>query len=138
MCENCYTELPWLAALRCPQCALPTNSASLCGACLSHPPCFDAVTAAFVYEWPLAPLIHHYKYAGNLALARLFAGAFVQCVQAPVDVIIPMPLAPRRLRERGFNQALEIAREVSRKTGIYTVTFETPCGVKKEFIVKVR
>ena len=74
--------------------------------------------AAFIYEWPLAPLIHHYRYAGNLALARFFAHALTASIKAPVDAIIPMPLSPQRLRERGFNQALEIAREVSRVKGI--------------------
>ena len=118
VCDACYTKLPWLPALHCPQCALPTQSENVCGACLSDPPRFDAVSAAFIYEWPLAPLIHHYKYAGNLALARFFAHAFTASIKAPVDAIIPMPLSPQRFRERGFNQAVEIAREVSSVTGI--------------------
>ena len=86
----------------------------MCGACLAHPPRFDAITAAFVYEWPLAPLIQQYKYGGNLALALLFARALEATITGAVDLIIPMPLAPARLSERGFNQALEIARIVSR------------------------
>lgn len=118
LCADCHAELPWLPEARCPQCALPTHSGQLCGACLSHPPRFNAVTAAFAYEWPLAPLIHHYKYAGNLALARLFASALAPRIDSAVDLIIPMPLAPLRLRERGFNQALEIARVVSHHSGI--------------------
>ena len=118
LCGKCYAELPWLPAACCPQCALPTHGGQLCGACLSHPPRFDVVTAAFVYEWPLAPLIHQYKYAGNLALARLFAHALTTRITGTADLIIPMPLAPGRLRERGFNQALEIARAVSGNTGI--------------------
>ncbi len=93
---------------------MPTTSGNVCGACLSHPPRFDAITAAFVYEWPLAPLIQQYKYAGNLALAQLFAHALEAKITGAVDLVIPMPLAPARLSERGFNQALEIARIVSR------------------------
>ncbi len=118
LCADCYAELPWLPDAHCPQCALPTHHGRLCGTCLAHPPRFSAVSAAFTYDWPLAPLIHHYKYAGNLALARLFARALTSQLAGSVDLIIPMPLAPRRLRERGFNQALEIARHVSRTTGI--------------------
>lgn len=118
LCAECYAQLPWLPAARCPQCAAPSLHGRRCGACLSHPPRFDAVTAAFAYEWPLAPLIHRYKYAGNLALARLFARAFALPAPGTVDLIIPMPLAPLRLRERGFNQALEIARVVSRASGV--------------------
>ena len=107
-------SVPWLPASHCPQCALPTTSADVCGACLAHPPRFDAITAAFVYEWPLAPLIQQYKYGGNLALALLFARALEAKIASAVDLVIPMPLAPARLSERGFNQALEIARIVSR------------------------
>lgn len=113
LCGSCELELPWLPVKHCPQCALPTPSPNVCGACLSHPPKFDSITAAFVYEWPLAPLIQQYKYGGNLVLARLFAHALNSKISGEVDLVIPMPLAPLRLAERGFNQALEIARIVS-------------------------
>jgi ComF family protein len=118
VCEACYADLPWLTAVRCPQCARPTAEGRVCGACLSEPPRFDRVSAAFAYAWPLAPLIHHYKYAGNLALATLLAQALGARLAGDADLIIPMPLAPQRLRSRGFNQALEMARVVSRMTGV--------------------
>lgn len=117
LCAECYQQLPWLPAVRCPQCAATTLHGRHCGACLSHPPRFDAIVAAFAYEWPLAPLIHRYKYGGNLALAHLFARAFSPPASA-IDFIVPMPLAAARLRERGFNQALEIARLIGARTGI--------------------
>jgi len=118
VCDACYVRLPWLTTTRCPQCALPTGDGGICGACLSQSPRFDHVSAAFAYAWPLAPLIHHYKYAGNLALAQLLAHALCARLTGGADLIIPMPLAPQRLRSRGFNQALEIARVVSRVTGV--------------------
>ena len=118
VCPACYACLPWLTGPRCPQCALPTADGGICGACLSRPPRFDRVTAAFAYAWPLAPLIHHYKYAGNLALATLLARALCTRLSADADLIVPMPLAPQRLRSRSFNQALEIARVASRMTGV--------------------
>ena len=117
LCAECYAQLPWLPALHCPQCAMPTASGALCGGCLSHPPGFDAVFAPFVYAWPLTPLIHQYKYAGNLALAQLLGEALAATTKQAADCIIPLPLSPARLRERGFNQAHEIARVVSRATG---------------------
>lgn len=110
VCSPCYESLPWLPALRCPQCATPTHDGSVCGACLSHPPHYDSVTAAFSYQWPLVPLLQQYKYGGNLALAPLFARALAIKLHDVADVIVPMPLSPLRLRSRGFNQALEIAR----------------------------
>ena len=118
VCTDCYRQLPWLAALRCAQCALPTPDGKVCGACLSEPPRYASITAPFVYAWPLAPLIQHYKYAGNLALARLLARAIADRLDRSADLIIPLPLAPQRLRERGFNQALEIARLLSGSTGV--------------------
>ncbi len=118
LCISCYDDLPWLTTERCPQCALPTRNSNLCGACLKQPPQFDSVTAAFSYAWPLAQLIHHYKYAGNLALARLLGNALAKILSNDVDVLIAMPLSVGRLRERGFNQALELARVISRATGI--------------------
>lgn len=118
LCEACYRQLPWLTATRCAQCALPTADGSTCGACLSHPPRYDRVSAAFLYAWPLAPLIRHYKYAGSLALAPLLAQALGERLVDSADLIIPLPLSPRRLRERGFNQALELARLLSRMTGV--------------------
>lgn len=118
LCERCYAALPWLPAAQCPQCAVPTSEGLLCGSCLAHPPRFDAIRAAFAYEWPLAPLIHRYKYGSNLALARLFAHCLAARVRTAVDLVIPMPLADERLAERGFNQALEIARGVCRRKGL--------------------
>lgn len=118
VCDSCYSCLPWLAAARCPQCALPTRDSKTCGACLARPPRFDKVAAAFAYAWPVTQLIHQYKYAGNLALAPLLARALATRIVGSVDLIIPTPLAPPRLRERGFNQALEVARVVSRLSGV--------------------
>ena len=120
LCRQCHGELPWLPVEHCPQCALPAARGNACGACLSHPPRFDAITAAFTYDWPLAQLIQRYKYGANLALAQLFAHALGAKIKRDVDLVIPMPLTPARLADRGFNQALEIARVVSemRKTAL--------------------
>ncbi len=117
VCADCYARLPWLTAKCCPQCAVPTGG-GLCGACLGQPPHFDRVFAAFAYRWPLAPLIHHYKYAGNLALAQLWAHALCARLGGSADLIVPMPLSAQRLRRRGFNQALEIARVASQLSGV--------------------
>ena len=116
LCDGCRAQLPRLSPLRCAQCATPTPQSDICGACLAAPPAFTSVTAAYAYAWPLAPLIQQFKYAGNLALARLLAESACESIRSPVDLIIPMPLGPARLRERGFNQALELARYISTAT----------------------
>lgn len=118
LCAPCEADLPWLPRERCTVCALPLATGGMCGACIARPPRFERVAAPFAYRFPLAQLIHALKYGGRLALARTLGEALARVVPRDVDVIVPMPLARGRLAERGFNQALEIARIVAERTGI--------------------
>jgi ComF family protein len=119
ICEACERELPSTASA-CPRCALAGSSNAECGACIADPPHYDASCAAFIYAYPLDTLIQALKYGGQLALAALFARKLHQRIGAAtgIDLIVPLPLHPARLAERGFNQAAEIARALSRFTGI--------------------
>ncbi len=114
LCAACEAELPWLPSPRCPRCALPTPGGAVCGRCLSQPPRYDATFAALAYEFPADVLVHELKFAGELALAPLL-GKFLQ-TSVPAkelraaDLIVPVPLSSPRLKERGFNQAVELAR----------------------------
>jgi ComF family protein len=119
LCDACERELP-SSARACPRCALTGSNHAQCGACLADPPHYDASRAAFVYTYPVDALIQALKYGGRLALAGFFAHKLHQCVgEAPsVDLIVPLPLHPLRLAERGFNQAAEIAKILSRLRGI--------------------
>jgi ComF family protein len=113
LCEACVADLPRLARPCCPRCALPT-AGELCGRCLKSPPHFDATLAAFRYEFPIDALMHAFKYGHRLALAPFFGGQLAAlCSGVDADLVIPLPLHPQRLRERGFNQALELARPVA-------------------------
>ncbi len=118
LCTPCTEDLPWLPHARCEVCAVPLTSGGICGACLNRAPRFDRVEAVFSYRFPVDALIHAYKYGGRLALARPLGETLSQHVARDVDVIVPMPLARGRLAERGFNQALEIARVAANITGI--------------------
>ena len=113
LCAACIAELPALPA-SCPRCALPSPAAALCGSCLNHPPHFDATLALWRYEFPCDGLVQALKYRARLALAGFFARSLASRTMPEVDLIVPMPLHPRRLAERGFNQALEIARHLGR------------------------
>lgn len=114
ICPDCAGDLPVLPAERCPQCALPSPGNLLCGACLKKPPRFDHGEAVYRYGFPLDALIQHCKYGGAQELSDLFAKALAERLQDQPrpDLIVPMPLHPARLRERGFNQAHEIARRL--------------------------
>ncbi len=113
LCPACIAELPALAE-SCPRCALPSPAAALCGSCLNRPPHFDATLALWRYEFPCDGLVQALKYRARLALAGFFARSLVSRPMPEVDLIVPMPLHPKRLAERGFNQALEIARHLGR------------------------
>jgi len=121
LCAPCDADLPRLAGEHgehCDTCALPITSGTRCGACLTQPPSYDHVCAPFTYAFPADALVQALKYRGMLALAPLFGSAIASSLDERPDVIIPMPLADARLRERGFNQAQEIARHVAKLTGI--------------------
>ena len=119
LCRACDDALVRLPVERCERCALPVTAGRVCGSCLSDPPRYDATLAAFAYAFPLDALVQALKYGGRLVIARLLGEALAQTVAAELaDLIVPMPLSVQRLRERGFNQALEIARPVARATGI--------------------
>lgn len=119
VCHDCEDDLPTLPAPNCPRCAEPISAGGPCGHCLRQPPHFDSTTALYRYDFPMDRLVHALKYDGRLSLAEWFGSRLArQLGNRPFDRIIPMPLHPDRLRERGFNQAAEIARTVGRLLGI--------------------
>lgn len=117
LCPSCLADLPWHDAAQCPRCAAPTTDGALCGQCLKKPPAFDRVVAPFHYGFPVDALIPALKYGHRLALTPVLAALLAQKVAtAPrPDLLIAMPLHPLRLRERGFNQALELAKLVAKR-----------------------
>ena len=104
----------------CPRCALPDSGDVECGACLAGPPHYEATRAVFTYTYPVDVLVQALKYGGQLALAAWFAQKLQQRIfpADAVDLIVPLPLYPIRLAERGFNQAAEVAKALSRASGL--------------------
>ena len=122
LCAPCSAELPYLAGQRCPRCSLPGTAGAVCGRCLGEPPAFDATIAVFAYEFPADVLVQGLKFRSELALARLLADALCAEVRAAfagaVELIVPVPLHDLRLRERGYNQSMEIARCLASSLGV--------------------
>lgn len=124
LCTGCIRALPRIDAF-CRRCALPlpTADSEVCAQCISAPPPFRRAVAAFRYVDPLDTLIQRLKYQRDLSVAstlgRLLAERTVgtRDVEGP-ECILPVPLHIRRLRGRGFNQSLEIARTLAAGTGI--------------------
>jgi ComF family protein len=119
LCRDCNADLPRLHPPRCPRCALESPSGAVCGRCLAHPPRYDATVAALAYEFPADTLVHALKFRGELALAPLLGSLLSSGITAEqrIDHVIPVPLSARRLRERGYNQAVEIARPLAAAAG---------------------
>jgi ComF family protein len=123
LCNACHAALPYLDHARCPVCALPTLNGAVCGHCLQHPPHFKHTLAVFAYAFPLDKLILALKYGERLHLAKLLVDKLAQSVSTRPDCIIPMPLHPERLRERGFNQSLQLARHLAQRLDIPVLPF---------------
>ncbi len=117
-CDACDTSLPYLDAMRCPMCALPSPRGGVCGQCLRKQPLFDRTVAVYAYAFPVDKLIQSLKFNEQLQLAASLADGLTQGIKALPDFIVPMPLHPARLRERGFNQSRELAQHLARKLDI--------------------
>ena len=104
--------------MRCPICALPTHNGDICGRCLKRLPQFDRTLAVFAYAFPLDKLVQALKFSERLMLVDDLADSLSQRVETRPDFIIAMPLHPSRLRERGFNQSMELARRVANNLDI--------------------
>ena len=111
---------------RCVQCANPLalhEPVLRCGACIKAAPAYDATVAAVDYAAPFDALVLQLKFGAQLALAPMCAQLVRDAMLGRTDldlpdVVCPVPLGPRRLTERGFNQALLIARPLARALGV--------------------
>ncbi|NJD89957.1 MAG: ComF family protein [Geobacter sp.] len=115
LCDSCLAGVTPLESPLCPLCGQPYLHAScsdhLCGACTLASPSFDSARGALLFDGPVRELIHQFKYSGKTMLRRPLAllaadhlGQFVS--ESRPDMIIPVPLHKKRLRQRGFNQAI--------------------------------
>ena len=122
-CEGCIADLP-LNGPACPGCAMPVTAGALCGHCLQDPPLVSGAFCAFRYDWPVRELLLRFKTGGDLAAGRVLAELMarrIDALQAAPSrewTLVPVPLAPRRIGERGFNQAERIARVLGGRLGL--------------------
>lgn len=117
LCARCHADLPWNRAA-CARCALPLpEAAPACGACLRTPPPVTVTQAVFVYGFPVDRLLPRLKFHKSLAAGRLLAQLAAQRLAEAdrPDALVPVPLHRARLRTRGYDQALELARPLARQ-----------------------
>jgi ComF family protein len=116
LCATCRLTLPWNHAA-CLRCGLPLAlPAAACGRCQRQPPPLTETRAVFRYEPPLDRLLPRLKFHNDLAagrlLGRLMADALIGAERP--DALVPLPLHRTRLRSRGFDQSLELAKPLAR------------------------
>ena len=117
-CPHCQEDLP-VVQPACYQCGIQLKSTlvSHCGRCLTKPPSYDRVISAFGYTNPIRQLMARYKFQHQLSLAPIFARALLARIKIgnpDIEALLPVPLHPIRLRQRGFNQAIELAQPIAK------------------------
>ncbi|MGB3067564.1 MAG: ComF family protein [Ottowia sp.] len=118
LCGSCIAQFGRIQA-RCECCALPlAGGAKVCGACLREPPPMEACLSAVTYQWPWTECLARFKFRQDTGLAGTLAALLlrtpgVAVALAKADTVLPLPLAPERLAERGYNQALLLARSLT-------------------------
>ncbi len=117
-CEQCGEKLPVLLSIS------PPLAANHCGNCITRPPPFNRTIFAYRYAGPIVQLIQQFKFNEALILSKLLADMIINSIAshhqdyALPDALIPIPLHPTRLKQRGFNQSLELAKHLGKALGI--------------------
>jgi len=124
VCTDCYQSLPHNKSC-CQRCALPLaeemSTAVLCGRCIRKPPAFDYAYSPFRYEDDIIGLVHQLKFGEKISYARSIGEMLLQHYSTSgekPDCLLPVALHKSRLRQRGFNQSIEISRVLAKRRGI--------------------
>jgi len=126
-CSSCLSQIRWIEPPFCSICGIPFISREVethpCGVCVTHRRYFKMARALGAFEGSLQEAIHRWKYEGKTYLTPFLAEWMAEGLNrywepGSLDLLIPVPLHTRRLRERGFNQALLLVKALSRRTGI--------------------
>lgn len=121
LCLDCRRNLPRLLAPLCPKCGRPQASDIICPGCTQSQTQIDGIRSVFRFDEVMRQAIHQLKYhnlkAISCCLAELLAD-YLQLSPLPGEAIVPVPLHPRRLKERGYNQSGLLAKELSKLTDL--------------------
>ncbi len=127
MCPRCAKAIRFVKHPLCPTCGRPFESPPYdhqCGTCIADTPHFDMLRSAALYEGPMREAILKFKFNGRTSLAKVLGDAANETLDAElgdvkIDSVVPVPLHPRRLRWRGFNQSLILARHIAKRNKLW-------------------
>lgn len=120
-CDSCRRSLPRIESPLCPRCGRPQSRETLCRDCASELTAIDGIRSPFWFDGAIRQAVHQLKYRDIRALAASLAQLlheYLSTHDIPGEVLVPVPLHPRRLRERGYNQSGLLARELGRLSGM--------------------
>jgi ComF family protein len=121
LCAKCRAEFELIEPPLCPHCGRPRTNGRLCPLCQRAPLRIDGIRSVAYFDGTLRETIHCFKYSNLQALAIPLGelmGHYWERHPLPTEVIVPVPLHQHRLRERGYNQAALLARELGKNIGL--------------------
>ncbi len=125
LCRSCLQSLPVITPPVCPKCGRPYSEGVLCPDCRNWSAEIDGIRSPFRFEGVMRQAIHDFKYRNLRALAELLSGLLCDYLTdnpLPADVLVPVPLHPKRLRERGYNQSGQLAIELGKLIKLPVIT----------------
>ncbi len=120
-CAECMSRIPRVEPPFCARCGNTVINDELCPRCQTSPLQIESIRSAVYFEGALRQAMHWFKYRGRTVLAEPLGGLMAECwmqSRVPIDVVVPVPLHAARWRERGYNQAALLAREMARRAGL--------------------
>ena len=121
ICISCRQKLPEIKSAICPRCGMPQAGGILCSACLNKKHYIDGIRSPFRFEGIIRQAIHQLKYKNLRAIAESLAellGNYLTTHPIPGEVLVPVPLHHRRLKERGYNQSELLAKKLGSIVGL--------------------
>ncbi|MGD9117171.1 MAG: ComF family protein [Dehalococcoidia bacterium] len=121
ICPDCVKSLPRITPPLCPRCGRPQLNAVVCPVCVGWPASIDGIRAPFKFDGAIRQAIYELKYNNLRAIAPLLGRCLSDYLAKntlPVEVLVPVPLHRRRLRERGYNQSRLLALELAKLSGL--------------------
>ncbi len=125
LCQSCQRSLPRIEPPLCPRCGRPQAGGRLCSGCVEWPAAIDGIRSPFRFEGAVREAVHQLKYRNLRALKPVLCELLHDYMKAhpiPGEVLVPVPLHRKRLRERGYNQSQLLAQGLGKLSGLSMVT----------------
>ena len=135
ICPSCRQSLPRIMPPICPKCGRPQPSGILCQGCVRWQTEIDGIRSPFIFDGVMRQAIHQLKYQNLRALSALLAQMIWDYLVAnpvPAEVLVPVPLHPKRLRERGYNQSSLVARDMGK---VLNLTVIDDCLIRRRHAI---